>query len=299
MCPVVAVPFHPDGTLDLGAFESVVSYLIASGVSAVTLFGLASEFHKLTDQERDLLASALLKQTRSERHVLALLSVTDHATEVAVERALAYVEAGADALMVLPPFFLSPTEAAIVEHVATVVSAVPVPVIVQYAPIQTGVRLDPETWVNLQRDHPNLVAVKVETQPPGRYITALREASAGTLGSLVGYAGVQLPDALRRGAAGVQPGCSFVEVYLTMIRRWDAGDEAGFAEIHSKLLPYVSYWMQNVELIVQAEKAILQHRGLIGSDRCRRPGYTLDAEEHWMIKRFMHEFAWLLSGDGG
>jgi 4-hydroxy-tetrahydrodipicolinate synthase len=50
-----------------------------------------------------------------------------------------------------------------------------------------------------------------------------------------------------------------------------------------------------VELIVQAEKTILERRGIIASDRCRAPGWTLDREEHGMIDRFLQEFADLLA----
>jgi dihydrodipicolinate synthase/N-acetylneuraminate lyase len=296
VCPVLAVPFSNDGALDADGFAEVVGDLVASGASALTLFGLASEFHKLSDAERDILASSLLEATHSHPGVAAILSVTDHATEVAVERARSYVAAGADALMVLPPFFLGPPPGAVLAHFEAVLSAVAVPVIAQYAPIQTGVRIDPDVWVSLARTHPNLQLVKVEAQPAGRYVSALHEASRGTLGSLVGYAGVQLPDALRRGAVGVQPGCSFARIYVELMRLWDAGDENGLDHLHRRLLPFISYWMQGVELIVQAEKTILHRRGLISSDRCRRPGHALDAEESRLIDRFLDEFGDLLDG---
>jgi 4-hydroxy-tetrahydrodipicolinate synthase len=291
VCPVLAVPFSDDGALDVDGFVSVVEHVVGSGVSAVTLFGLASEFHKLTDAERERLVAALVERTRSNANVAAVISVTDHATEVAVERARTYVAAGADALMLLPPFFLGPSAAAIIAHVEEVLAAVSVPVIAQYAPVQTGVRIDAEVWASLHEARSNLALIKVEAQPPGPYVSAIAAASSGALGSLVGYAGVQLPDALRRGAIGVQPGCSFTEIYVELMRLWDTGDAAGFNLLHRRLLPFISYWMQGVELIVQAEKSILARRGLIAGDYCRRPGYVMDGEERLMIDRFLDEFA--------
>jgi dihydrodipicolinate synthase/N-acetylneuraminate lyase len=293
VCPVIAVPFSDDGSVDLDGFDSLVDHLVQIGVSALTLFGLASEFHKLTDSERHVLASRLLLRTRNAG-VAAVISVTDHATEVAVDRARAFADEGADALMVLPPYFMNPSQAAIAAHIEAVLSAVKVPVIVQYAPVQTGARLDPSFWVGLRQRHPTFRLVKVEAQPSGRYVSALKNASGGSLGSLVGYAGVHLPDALRRGAVGVVPGCSFAEVYVELMRLWNDGDEAGFSRLHSRLLPYISYWMQDVELIVQSEKSILHRRGLIAGDRCRRPGYTLDGEELRLIDRFLEAFDGLL-----
>ncbi len=125
-------------------------------------------------------------------------------------------------------------------------------------------------------------------------MSALERASQGSLGALVGEAGLHLPDGLRRGARGLQPGCSFVEVYVEMWRLWEQGDAAGLEQLHSRLLPYISDWMQGVERIVQVEKTILHRRGIIATDRCRRPGHVLDTEDVTRIGRFLDEFAPLL-----
>jgi 4-hydroxy-tetrahydrodipicolinate synthase len=101
---------------------------------------------------------------------------------------------------------------------------------------------------------------------------------------------VQLPDAFRRGAVGTQPGCSFTEIYVEIWRRLAEGDESGGYDLHRRLLPYISYWMEDTELIIAAEKYISWRRGLIGSPYCRAPGHTLDAEEVAMIDRFLAEF---------
>jgi 4-hydroxy-tetrahydrodipicolinate synthase len=60
------------------------------------------------------------------------------------------------------------------------------------------------------------------------------------------------------------------------------------------MLPYLSYWMQGVELIIAAEKLISQRRGIIASAHCRAPAHALDTEEVRMVERFLDEFADLL-----
>jgi dihydrodipicolinate synthase/N-acetylneuraminate lyase len=292
--PIVAATFTPTGTVDEDSFTALVRHLTRTGVRGLTLFGFASEFYKLSDAERDRLQALLLAETTKQPTVAGIISITDHSWEVAVPRAQAAEAAGADALMLLPPFFLAPSDAAILEHIRRVVASVSVPVIIQYAPAQTGVRLAPELFVRLREELPNVAMIKVETQPPGPYITHIREASGGTLGTLVGYAGVQLPDVLVRGAWGVQPGCSFAEVYVELDRLFRAGDRPAMLALHTRLLPYISYWMQGIELIIQAEKTILQRRGIIASDYCRHPCYTLDATEHALIDAFLDAFAPLL-----
>ncbi|WP_406348551.1 dihydrodipicolinate synthase family protein [Streptomyces sp. NBC_00144] len=292
--PVLEVPFRDNGDLDPEGFTTVVDRVLATGVSSVMFPGFASEFHKLDDGERELLTGMLLDRTREEPGVAAIVSVPDHATRHAVAQAESAAERGADALNVLPPHFLGPSREAVLTHVRAVLAAVdPLPVVVQYAPAQTGTALDAPTLHQLAAEHANLRWVKVESAPPGRLIAAL---AAGTrpLPALVGYAGLQLPDALRRGAVGVQPGCSFTELYVELWRRWEAGDEDGCVALHTRMTPYLSYWMQSVELIVAAEKEISVRRGWFGSAHCRAPGYRLDQEELRMINRFCAEFADLL-----
>jgi 4-hydroxy-tetrahydrodipicolinate synthase len=174
--------------------------------------------------------------------------------------------------------------------VRAVASAIaPVPVILQYAPALTGTSLDAAVIARIARDLPNLVQVKVESVPPGAFITALA-AQSPALDSVVGYAGVQLIDAIRRGAVGVQPGSSFVEIYLDIWSAWQGGREKEAIDLHRRLLPYISYWMQSVELIIAAEKRISRLRGLIDTERCRAPERRLDSEEEAMIDRFLSEF---------
>lgn len=283
--PVLEVPFHSDGSLDLRGFDRVVEATLGTGVTSVMFPGYASEFHKLIGEERDVLTDRLLGATKGVADFTAIVSIPDHATVVAVAAARRAVERGAGAVNLLPPYLLGPSRDAVLAHLAAVLDAVsPVPVVLQYAPAQTGTSLDAAAIDALAAAHPNLSHVKVESAPPGRLISALK------LPSLVGYAGLQLPDALRRGAVGVQPGCSFTEIYQEIWLRWTSGDEPAALALHTALLPCLSYWMQHVELVVAAEKAVSVRRGWFASDHCRAPGWTLDTEELAMVDRFMVEF---------
>jgi 4-hydroxy-tetrahydrodipicolinate synthase len=291
--PILAATFTGSGDLDQDSFQSLVRHLLSTNASALTLFGLASEFYKLPDSDRTRMQALLLAETQRSDSVAGIISITDHSWEVASRRASEAEAQGADALMILPPYFLSPGEDAILEHLRRVIGSVKIPVIVQYAPLQTGVRISPEVFLKLRDALPNADFIKVETQPPGRYVSQLVERSRGRLKSLVGYAGVQMPDVLARGAVGIQPGCSFTEVYVELWRRWQT-DRVDFQTLHDKLLPYINYWMQGVELIIKVEKVILKRRGIIASDYCRSPSYALDDAERKRIDDFLEDFeGWL------
>jgi dihydrodipicolinate synthase/N-acetylneuraminate lyase len=291
--PIVAASFTDSGSLDEDSFQSLVRHLMETGASALTLFGLATEFYKLADNDRSRMQKLLLDETARSTSVAGIISITDHSWEVASLRARTAEEQGADGLMVLPPYFLGPSEDAILEHLKRVIGSVKIPVIVQYAPVQTGVRISPEVFLKLNDALPNAEFVKVETQPPGRYVSQLVDRSQGKLKSLVGYAGVQMPDVLARGAVGIQPGCSFTEIYVELWRLWGT-DKIAFQNLHDRLLPYINYWMQGVELIIKVEKVILKRRGIIASDYCRSPSYMLDEHELRQIEKFMSAFEkWL------
>ncbi|WP_345762097.1 dihydrodipicolinate synthase family protein [Diaminobutyricibacter sp. McL0608] len=291
ICPVLETPFNDDESVDYASFDRLVEHVVGTGVRSVMFPGFASEFYKLGDEERTELTERLLRRVASIQGFTAVISVPDHATRLAVTRAVAAAEAGAGAINILPPHQLGPSGSSVREHIRAVARAVaPVPVVVQYAPAQTGTALDAATIASLAADEPNVSQVKVESTPPGSLISALLNQTP-SLSSVVGYGGVQLIDALRRGAVGAQPGCSFTELYVAIWNAWEGGDRDDAVRLHTRLLPYISYWMQSVELIIAAEKRISQRRGIIASDRCRSPLRRLDSEEEAMIDRFLAEFA--------
>ncbi|TDO69502.1 4-hydroxy-tetrahydrodipicolinate synthase [Kribbella sp. VKM Ac-2571] len=292
--PVLEVPFTADGDVDHAGFDRVVSYVLSTGVTSVMFPGFASEFHKLSEDERRQLTEILLGHTRDRDDVAAVIAVQDHATQLAERRARASVEAGADLINLLPPHFLSPSRGSLAQHVRAVLTAIdPVPMVLQYAPSETGTSLDADLLRAITVDHPNLRLVKVESSPPGPLIA---ELAAGTpaLAAVEGYAGVQLPDAVRRGAVGTQPGCSMTEVYVEIWRRLTGGEEEAGIDLHRRLLPYISYWMLDTERIIAAEKLISVRRGLFASAYCREPAHQLDSEEIRMVDRLLVEFADLL-----
>jgi dihydrodipicolinate synthase/N-acetylneuraminate lyase len=292
--PVLEVPFTADGEVDYAGFERVVRYVLSTGVTSMMFPGFASEFHKLSEDERRKLTEILLSHTRDRDDVAAVVAVQDHATQLAARRAREWVDAGADLINLLPPHFLSPSRGSLVQHVRAVLTAIePVPLVLQYAPSETGTSLDADLLRDIVTDHPNLALVKVESSPPGPLIA---ELAAGTpaLASVEGYAGVQLPDAVRRGAVGTQPGCSMTEVYVEIWRNLTGDDEEAGIDLHRRLLPYISYWMLDTERIIAAEKLISVRRGLFASAYCREPAHRLDGEEIRMVDRLLAEFADLL-----
>lgn len=286
--PIAALPFTAQGEPDYASVDRLLGHLADTGIQGLTLFGIASEFPKLEDSERLRLADQFIS-TLSGSGIFRALSVTDHSTEVAVKRARDYQKRGADALMLLPPFFLQPDNAAISHHIFSVLEAVEIPVMVQYAPGETGLSITPEKLSEVARRYPYAV-FKIECNPPVDYTREfLQRAPQASV--LNGYAGLYMPEMLSAGGKGVMPGCSFSEIYVQIYRLWQAGEHDQARALHARLLPWIRRWMTHCEYIIQVEKTILHKRGIIATDYCRHPGWTLTAEDHQSIDTFISTFS--------
>lgn len=289
--PILATPFTETGEVDYASYRRIVEAAIQDGAHGLAMFGLASEYYKLRDAERTRLTEALVQQTR--RRVPVIVSITHHARHVAVQQAREAVAMGADALMVMPPFFLSPSVAAIMGHVEAIARAVEVPVIVQYAPLQTGRFIDAAAFVELHGRCLNVTHVKVDLVPSGSTITALRQASGGTLQSLVGYAGLHLPEDVERGVSGCMPSVSLTRAFVHAWELLRRNEQEGRA-FHHRLLPLLNFMMQSIELMNATEKLLLLRRGIIATAACREPALQPDSFQMSELDRYAQDLAeWL------
>ncbi|WPU22375.1 dihydrodipicolinate synthase family protein [Cedecea neteri] len=286
--PITAMPFTRHSELDEKSFIRLLEHLANGGVQGTTLFGIASEFPKLSDRERDRLAQLFIS-TLAGSPLYRAISVTDHCTEIAVKRARYYESLGVDALMLLPPFFLQPSQQAIQEHIFAVLDAVAIPVMVQYAPGETGLAIAPEQLASVSKRYPHAV-FKIECNPPVDYTREFLSLAPEAC-VLNGYAGLYMLQMLAAGGKGVMPGCSFSEVYVRIYRHWKNGEHHQAEALHQKLLPYIQRWMGHCEYIIQVEKTLLQRRGIIASDYCRRPGWGLTQEDNQRLDAFLADFS--------
>jgi len=287
--PILATPFRADGEVDEKSFERLIEFLVGSGVQGLTLFGLAGEYYKLSDDERRALQTIYLKSKWGR--LTRIVAVTEHAVELARKRAREAAEAGADALMVMPPFFLSPDTGAVREHIREIARAVAIPIVVQYSPNQSGSRLSPRFFVELAEEFSHLQYVKVDSTPAGPMISTLVEKSSRRVKPFVGYAGLQMVDAFTRGAVGCMPGCSLSEPYLEIYAALVRGDRRQAAALHARLLPLINYMMQSLEFIIQCEKTILCWRRMIASDYCRCPRTKLTADDLRSLRELLESAA--------
>ncbi len=276
ICPIIAAPFTASGEVDYDSLQNEICWLADHGAHAVTLFGIAGEYYKLSDQEAENMVHVVVDACR-KKGIPSIVSVTQHATEVAVKRARQYQEWGADSLMLLPPFFMKPGAGAIYEHMKQVCRAVDIPVVVQYAPEQTGVAIAPDVLANLRNDCDTELYYKIECKPAGGYVSQILRITDNGVKVLIGNAGYQFIECFDRGAIGAMPGASMCDLYRKIYDSYVSGDRKTAMTLHgSVLLPILNHIRQNVEMIIAYEKRILFRRGAIATDYCRKPTFATD-----------------------
>ena len=274
VCPILATPFTEDDAVDYESLRTQIEFLERGGSHAVALFGWASEYYKLTDEERDRMVEVAVEATDTVDLPL-VASVTHESTRVAERWASEYEAAGADCVMVLPGNTRGPSKDGVLDHVRRVGRAVDVPVMVQLR--ADGPSVAPDALAAINDEVPNVRYFKIETDSPGPYISELL-AGNDDVHALVGNAGVQMIDALERGAVGVMPGSSLFDVYLRIYEHYRAGrlDEA--VGIHAELHELIQHVLSRD--IVGYEKEISARRGMIATDRCRAPNPEAPDDHH-------------------
>ncbi len=286
ICPIIATPFTKKGEVDYDSLQNEVSFLADHGCHGATLFGLAGEYYKLTSDEQMKMLRVVV-DTCKEKKMNSIVSVTQHATEVAIEQAKKYQECGADALMLLPPFFMKPDAGSILTHMIRVCNAVDIPMVVQYAPEHTGVTISPDVMANLRNEVKTDLYYKIECKPAGGYISSLLRTTNNSVKVFIGNAGYQFIEGFDRGAIGVMPGASMFDIYLQVYDKYLSNDRAGAMKLHgSVLLPMLNHIRQNGEMIIAYEKKILFRRGIIATDYCRVPTFPRDEEYDALFDEF-------------
>jgi 4-hydroxy-tetrahydrodipicolinate synthase len=166
--------------------------------------------------------------------------------------------------MLMPPFFLGTPLRDIIAHIHAVASAVSIPIVIQYAPLQTGRVIDAPTFASICRDLPNINRVKVDLVSSGRTVSAL---TTNRVSSLVGYMGLHLPEDFTRGADGVMP---TVSIAPAMVKIWQLLDNQHeeAKELHAHILPFLNFVMQSVEFLIACEKELLVEAGILGCAVC-------------------------------
>lgn len=156
-CPALVTPMHADGRVNYEALEHLLEVQIEQGSDAVCVCGTTGEASTLTDQEHLAIIRNAVKTVRGRVPVIAGTGSND--TRHAVAMSCQAKALGADALLLVTPYYNKTSQDGLIRHFTTIVRAARLPAILYNVPGRTGVTIRPETYAILSRE-PLIVAAK-------------------------------------------------------------------------------------------------------------------------------------------
>jgi len=154
----IVTPFKKDGSIDEAALRRFVDFQISGGVEALVPVGTTGENPTLNADEQKHVIEIVIEQTNKRVKIFAGAG-SNNTTEV-VEKVRFAKKAGADAALVVGPYYNRPTQNGYFQHFSTVADAVDIPLIIYNVPGRTGGNIEAATMLRMAEEIPNVVMVK-------------------------------------------------------------------------------------------------------------------------------------------
>lgn len=271
--PILATAFTQQDEVDLPSIRRLVAFLLKQGIDGLALFGNASEGYALTGREKAAIFAAVKEMTGD----LPLVAAAGGASsQVAIEEINGVQQMGAQVAMVNPPSVVKPGPEEIFRFYRDICARCDIEIMIQDAPLMTGVTIPVATLVSLCQSFPQIRYIKVEQPPTTLKISQLKQALGDSVGLFGGLNGGFLYEELARGITGTMPACEFPEVINRILTAWQQ-DPQQAREIFYRYLPFLRYGVQP-GIGVAVHKTILHQSGLFTTDVVRDPAKRLDEQ---------------------
>lgn len=267
---IMVTPFDDEGGVDLAALQRYVNWQIESGIHGLIPLGSTGEFLSMTDEELDLVTSTVVKTAAGR--VPVIIGTTAEDTRVAARKSKRAEALGADGVMILPPFYSTPTDDELFQHYSTISDAIGIPIMIYNNPAVANVDLKPKLVARLSRI-PNCRYIKESTMD----VTRVRDIIRYSDGRMAVFGGIMGYESFLEGAVGWAsvpsngaPG--------EMARLFDlatAGKVAEARALYLKYLPMIEFVFG--QAYVAGTKAMLNAMGLpVGKPRPPRLPFDAD-----------------------
>ena len=245
MASAVVTPMNENG-VDYEAFGRFIDFQIENGINALVVVGTTGENATLEPWEQKEVIRFAVEHTAGRVPVIAGTGTNN--TEHVLANTKVACEVGADAILVVTPYYNKATQNGLIKHFTTVADASTVPVILYNVPGRTGCNLQPKTVAKLA-EHPNIVAIK-EAAGNMAQMVELAALCGDKLDIYSGEDALTVPF-ISMGAAGTISVLSNVAPKLSveMTDKALAGDFAGAAALQCKLLPLINALFSEVNPI--------------------------------------------------
>ncbi|WP_026818077.1 4-hydroxy-tetrahydrodipicolinate synthase [Arthrobacter castelli] len=289
-------PFTDSGEVDHDSLRNMIRWQLANGTDGITIGGSTSEPGAQSVEER---AAAIRTAADEIGDQAPLMPGTGTAKmSETLELTAAAVDAGADAAMIITPYYAKPTQEALYQWFATVAREFPqMPLVIYNVPTRTAVDISPETVARLFKDFDNIVGIK-ETTKDFEHFSRVMHAAGPELMVWSGIELLCLPLMALGGVGFISAlGNMAPKAVADMYDAWEAGDFAKAREIHYGVHPLVDLLF--AETNPAPSKLVMAQRGLIASEHVRLPLVAPTDAGQRKIKALLDEGAeYMTSVDG-
>ena len=232
--------------VDYDNFARVIDWQCEQGINALVIAGTTGEGSTLDDAEHKAVVKFAVERIAGRCVVIAATGSND--TNYAVQLSKFSCDAGADALLVVTPYYNKTTQNGLIKMYTTIADASTKPLILYNVPSRTGINIEPETYAALA-DHPMIGGIKEANSNISKIVQTVQLVGD----KLTLYSGNddQIVPILSMGGQGVISVLSNVAPKITMdiCNKFFAGDVKGAAELQCKMLPLINALFSEVNPI--------------------------------------------------
>lgn len=282
----IVTPFK-DGKVDEEALRRLVNEQIAAGTKAISPCGTTGEASTLSHEEHDRVIEIVIDEAKKRVPVIA--GTGSNSTVEAIRLTKHAWEAGADAVLIVCPYYNRPSQEGLYQHYKAIAEAVPIPIIVYNIQGRTGVNMLPETLARLVK-MPNIVGVK-EASGSIKQMSDVIRLCGPDFDVLSGDDAFTLP-LLSLGGKGVISVISNVAPadMSAMVDAFFAGDLKKAQELHFKMSPLIDVLF--IETNPAPVKAALAMMGKIAYE-VRLPLCRLLEKNEAVLRKAMQDYGLL------
>lgn len=234
----IVTPMKENLEVNYELLERNINYQIDNGTDAIIIAGTTGESATLSEEEHKKVVKAAIEFTKHRVPVIA--GTGSNSTQTAIELSQEADKDGADAVLIVTPYYNKATQKGLIAHYTSVANSIKVPVIMYNVPSRTGCGLNPETIAHLVKNVDNIVGLKDATGDLSHAAKTMNLCD----GKLELYSGNddQVLPILSLGGLGVISVLSNVAPKEThdMVMKFLEGDVAGAAKIQIDAIPLIN-----------------------------------------------------------
>ena len=288
--PPMITPLTENGELDLKGLEKLIKHLISGGVHGIFILGTNGEGPSLTYALRKELISSACKFI--DHRVPVLVGVTDTSFEGSIEIARYSKEAGADAVVVAPPYYFPVSQSEMMVYLESLIPELPLPVMMYNMPSHTKLHLSLET-VRKAKEL-GAIGIKDSSGDMAYFYSLIEEFKDSPEFSIITGTELFIPESIIHGGDGAVAGGAnfFPRLYVDLYEASLANDKESIAELRTKVIKvYDTIYSvgKHSSRITKGTKTALAVMGIC-NDYMAQPLRKFRPNERRKIKEYIEEF---------